>query len=163
MLSPLRELMCEAVSRPSENVAQTIKACMHHRYVLPIGVGVMTKAKGWHCKDAPGGTFIVLDHRAPKQGAAGTTLERSHSYIIAVADREGFVVVRAIAAADMVPLAYWACSDLCLGNDDLDAVLVDAERELVAGGIDVERHNPPAKVGTTATDMKSCRRGLSGG
>ena len=78
-LGSLRELMCEAVTRPTENVTQTIKACMYHKYVSPIGVGVMTKAKGWVAKDAPGGTFVILDHRAPKLGPQGTTLERSHS------------------------------------------------------------------------------------
>ena len=66
----------------------------------------------WQCADAPGGTFIILDHRDPKVGSPGTVLDSSHSYLVAMADRQGFIAIRGLPAAQMVRLTHWAKTDL---------------------------------------------------
>ena len=65
--------------------------------------------------------MIILDHRPPKHGSPGTVLDGSHSYMVAVSDREGFLCVRAMPAAQLVRLAHWAKTDLNYYQGDLEA------------------------------------------
>ena len=104
---------------------------------MPLGVGAVTEAKSWQAADAPGGTVVILDHRPPKHGSPGTVLDGSHSYVVAVADREGFLCVRAMPAAQLVRLAHWAKTDLNYYQGDLEAALVAAEAQLIENGVDV--------------------------
>ena len=126
--------------------------------ILPLGVGAVTEAKSWQAADAPGGTVVILDHRPPKHGSPGTVLDGSHSYVVAVADREGFLCVRAMPAAQLVRLAHWAKTDLNYYQGDLEGQrwlrLTGAEAQLIENGVDVVAHNPSAKIGGTAMDLK---------
>lgn len=82
-----------------------------------------------------------------------------HWYIMAVADRQGFICVGGVQALAMVPLAHCGRTDLTLRNHDKEAALVAGEQELVAHGFDLPGNRRLAVLQWTS----NCRRWLRSG
>ena len=102
--------------------------------ILPIGVAAVTEAKTWHCSDAQGAGRSLSarpsSSSARGQGTPGTLsndarklIESSHSYLLAVAEREGFILPPwGAICINGARLGHWAKTDLNYGGGDLRAI-----------------------------------------
>ena len=78
VLEPFRALVVPPLGGVTGDNAASIQRAFNSKEILPISYGILHQAsKEWQLKDAPGGQFLVLEHRPARVAPRGFSVSEA--------------------------------------------------------------------------------------